>query len=438
MQKTTEIYLILFSSLHLLFLGFSGYSHIFDAKQVTFCLINSVYFILSATVIYIYARKENKSCFSFLKRYLSPAHFCVLLYLIFTLISGFASSNFPYTVFGYSRFEGMFTITFYCLSFLLVSFIPCRLDRAFIVFCCATTLCGILCTIQLSGHNPLSLYPDGMTFYDAGRLYTTAFIGTIGNANLMGAFICIALPLLSVILIKGKLRKRFLMIIPIILLVITSLKMNTDSNLLAVIITSVLTLPVIFDFKKKASIIYFCLLATATAVFLIALYNHAPQNGILYEISEILHGNISDTFGSGRIRIWKNVLSEISDSPIIGKGPDTMKLENFEPFRRYYPDLGKTKTASIDVAHNEFLNILYHQGLLGLLAYLGFIFFTLREWWKKKSNSAVLALGIAFICYIFQSLFTFSMCLTAPYFWICAGIIVRKNCPESTQNIKKA
>ena len=32
----TEIYLLLFCSLHLLYMGFSGYAHIFDAKKTTY------------------------------------------------------------------------------------------------------------------------------------------------------------------------------------------------------------------------------------------------------------------------------------------------------------------------------------------------------------------------------------------------------------------
>lgn len=422
LRRACEIYLILFASFHLLFFDFSGYVHIFETKVLSFCLINIPFMLLSNVMLFIIGK--DTSVLGILKRKIKPSHICVFLYFLFTLISAFISSRFPRTVFGVSRFEGLFTIALYCFIFFAVSLIPCRLNKVFIAFCISVSLLCIVCIIQFLGFNPFSLYPDGMNFYDAGRLYTTAFAGTIGNTNLLGAFICIALPLITVILIKAKTRLRFLLLIPVLLLTITSVKMDVDSTILALIITFIITLPFIIGFGKKTSIIYFVVLLLLALCFILFIYFCPPSSGMLKEASEILHGNISETFGSGRIRIWKNVISEISDSPVFGKGPDTMLLEHFKPFSRFYPDLGKVKTASIDVAHNEPLNILYHQGILGLTAYLGFIIFTLITWWKNKSNTAVLALGVAFICYFLQSLFTFSMCLSAPYFWICAGLIV--------------
>lgn len=422
LRRACEIYLILFASFHLLFFDFSGYVHIFETKVLSFCLINIPFIIL--TIVMLFLAGRSGSVLNIIKRKISLSHICVFLYFLFTLISALLSSHFPQTVFGVSRFEGLFTTALYCFTFFAVSFIPCRLDKVFITFCISVSLLCVVCIIQFFGFNPFSLYPDGMNFYDAGRLYTTAFAGTIGNTNLLGAFICIALPLITVILIKAKTRLRFLLLIPVLLLTITAVKMDVDSTILALIIVFIITLPFIIGFGKKKSIIYFGILLLLGLCFILFIYFCPPPDGMLKEASEILHGNISETFGSGRIRIWKNVISEISDSPVFGKGPDTMLLENFKPFSRYYPALGKVKTASIDVAHNEPLNILYHQGILGLTAYLGFIIFTLITWWKNKSNTTVLALGVAFICYFLQSLFTFSMCLSAPYFWICAGLIV--------------
>lgn len=422
MQKATEIYILMFASVHLLFVGTSGYAHIFDAKKATFCIISILYFLCAIFCLHIYIHNK-RNIKEYIGRHLSPVRICVVLYMVFTLISGIFSVHFPDTIFGISRFEGIFTICCYGFSFILISLFPCEKKYLLYVFSVCVTLFSLLCTIQLLGHNPLGLYPLGTDFYDAGIKYTTAFIGTIGNANLSGAFICLALPILSVILIKANSRLRFLLIAPIIMLLFVSVRINIDSTVLALTATAILLLPLIFDFSKKATIIYFCILIVLFGLFLISIYAFPPQSGFLHEASEILHGNISDSFGSGRIRIWKNVLSEIPDSPIIGKGPDTMRRANFEPFSRYYPALGKVKTTSIDVAHNELLNVLYHQGILGLTAYLGFIFCTIKSFWKCRQNTLVSALGVAFICYLIQSLFTFSMCITAPCFWICAGLI---------------
>ena len=420
--KITEIYLLIFASVHLLYFGFSGYAHIFDAKKTVFCTASLLYFLCIGIALFVFHNSEKKS-HSF-KNLLSSSRIFVLFYMLFTVISAFLSSHFPYTIFGISRFEGAFTICVYCISFLLLSIFPARKRYILYVFSVCVTLFSVLCVIQLSGYNPLSLYPEGTNFYDAGVIYTTAFIGTTGNTNLSGAFICIAFPFLSVMLIKGKDKGRFLLIIPLILLGYTVLKMNVDSTILGLIAGFIISLPVLLNFRKKGFIIYFSLILAFLILFLAFIYFYPPQIRFLQEASEILHGNIDESFGSGRIRIWKNVLSEIPDSPVFGKGPDTMQKEKFPPFERFYPARNKVMRTGIDVAHNELLNILYHQGILGLFAYLGFIFCIIRCWWKNKNDTLILSLGTAVICYLVQSLFTFSMCISAPYFWIYAALIV--------------
>ncbi len=432
--KLTEIYLLLLVSVHLLYLGFSGYSHIFDAKILTFCTINILYFVCLLIALFLFWDRDKKLIY-YLRQRLTKAHICVFLYMLFTVISGCVSARFPETVFGVSRFEGMFTICLYCFTFFALSLFPVKSKYVLITFSVSASIFGVLCILQLAGFNTLGLYPAGTNFYDAGVRYTTAFIGTIGNTNLSGAFICLALPFLKVLMLKLESKKRFLLLIPICLLAVTALKMGVTSTILGLLAGAILTLPIFLKLGKKGTMFYFIALLIIAFSILAIIYFYPAESGFIHEVSEILHGNISDSFGSGRIRIWRNVLSEIPDSPIIGKGPDTMMREDFAPFERYYPALGKIKKTGIDVAHNEFLNVLYHQGILGLLAYIGFIFFTLKAWFKNRHDTVVLALGVGVICYLVQSLFTFSMCLTAPYFWIAAGLIIgisRDNMNEPT------
>jgi O-antigen ligase len=281
-----------------------------------------------------------------------------------------------------------------------------------------------LCVIQLAGFNPLWLYPKGTNFFDAGVIYTTAFIGTTGNTNLTGAFICTALPFLAVTMLKSRGKFRFLLLIPTLLLLYIVLRMGVDSAILGLAVCFIITFPMVLNFKKKAVFLYIISILILAVLFVTFIYFYPGNDGFFHEVSEILHGRIDESFGSGRIRIWKNVLGEICDKPIFGKGPDTMQKEKFPPFERFYPARNKVMRTGIDVAHNEPLNILYHQGVLGLLAYSGFVFFVLRAWYKNRNDALILALGSSVICYLVQSFFTFSMCISAPYFWICAALIV--------------
>jgi len=424
LSKLSEVYLLLFATIHLLYLGFDGYTKIFNAKILTFSVINGIYFTgILITFLALYLSFDNFDLRSDFKKLLHPSRLFALIYLAFTVLSAFGSRYFPLTLNGVSRFEGLLTISIYVFSFIAVSFFGCRKKYLLYAFAISVTLFGILSVIQIMGLNPLSLYPVGTNFYGAGIDYPTAFIGTIGNTNLSGAFISLVLPFLAVIMIKAESKKKWFLLIPVMLLSVTALKMDVTSTLLGLTAGITVALPLLFKFNKRKAAIYFAVLVLLLILLVVLLYIF-DLGGFFGEVHSILHGEISEKFGSGRIRIWKDVLSEIPEHLFFGKGPDTMKKSDFPAFEKYYPSLDRVITRSIDVAHNEPLNILFHQGIFALIFYTGFIISTLTVWFRNRDDYVILALGIGFISYLVQSLFTFSMCLTAPYFWICAGLII--------------
>lgn len=56
------------------------------------------------------------------------------------------------------------------------------------------SLCCLLSLWQLAGGNPLGLYPNGLSYSDAGTAYSGAYLGTIGNTDLLAAVMCVAVP----------------------------------------------------------------------------------------------------------------------------------------------------------------------------------------------------------------------------------------------------
>ena len=78
----------------------------------------------------------------------------------------------------------------------------------------------------------------------------------------------------------------------------------------------------------------------------------------------------------------------------------------------------------IDVAHNEYLNILYHQGFFALLAYLLALGHSFLRWVACGSKDLTAAVcGEAVLCYCIQAFFGFSMCQTAMLFWLAWAIL---------------
>jgi len=400
----SDIYLHLIITLFPLFFTTAGYTNISFAKFSFFYITTLIYI---TTTIVVAIAKKCKPCFK-------TVHFCVFAYAIITTISAILSEHFPKTLIGVSRREGLYTILLYCAVFVCVSLFG-RIHKSHIYSLIgANTLFGIVCILQLLGYNPLGLYPNGLNFYDGGVRYSGSYIGTIGNADLVGAYFCIVIPLLFFVLFNKSIKWRMTALLPLLLLLFTVCKMSVTACVLGLAAALIFATPMILNFKSRGIIIY-SVIILSLGITALVLIKFIDGGGFLHELHEVLNGRLSPEFGSNRIRIWTEVWSVIHESPILGKGPDTMLLEKFEKFSTYYPELGKTLTTSIDAAHNEYLNILYHQGILGLISYLGIILIALI---KKPS-----ALTVAALAYSVQAFFGISMCLTAPYFWITLALI---------------
>lgn len=422
-----DIYICFLVSVNLLFFGFRGYSAIFSAKASLFTAVSWIFIILTGSFSFVRLRQSGHANLKYIFSRLSPVHFATLSYAFFTLVSAIVSERFPKTIFGVSRFEGAFTIITYCIVFILVSLFGKAKMLHFYTLLVSSLCFFAVCILQFLSFNPFSLYPGNADFYDAGRLFPSRFLGTIGNANLVGGFMCILLPILIFALICGKRFTKLVSLPVLAMALVTVCKMETESVYVGLLAFAVFSIPVLLKLKKRGVAIYAAIILVLLSLFLVFVYCSDFEGGVMYELSEVLHGNFDEKFGSNRIRIWKNVLSVIDEAPVFGKGPDTMLLENFEPFTRYYPDKGRDVTTTIDVAHNEFLNVLYHQGIVGLASYLAIVISAFIKWLKSGKKRVSSALLCACVCYLAQSFFTFSMCLSAPYFWVCLALACGNN-----------
>jgi len=205
-------------------------------------------------------------------------------------------------------------------------------------------------------------------------------------------------------------------------------KMSVLAGLVGVGCGAVIALPVVIPKGMETRKMLGGILLAAVLVLLGLIFFWQPSSGFLYEVHELLHGRVNEAFGSGRIRIWKNVLSRIPNRLLFGYGPDTMFFADIPPFSRFDESLGILIESKIDVAHSEYLNILFHQGAFALSAYMGALLAMARDWVKGSGQDSIAAvLGGAALCYCTQACFGFSMCITAPYFWIILALLERQN-----------
>ena len=328
---------------------------------------------------------------------------------------------------GSARCGGLVTITLCCLSALLIS----RLGRprVWMLFLLGGALC-LNCALALSqfaGLNPLRLYPEGMNYYDANRLYAGEFLGTLGNADVLSAVLSAAVPALWLALFKLSGRARFLLVVPLILCLVVLAKASVAGGIVGISGALLLTLPLLPRSRRgrlsaAAAVVLLC---TGGLVFLY-LYG-GRLGGFLYEASEVLHGRWKDEFGSSRIFIWRHVLELVPERLLLGGGPDTLGLRMEVGFERYDETLGMVIRSSIDDAHNEYLNILVNQGLLALICYLAMLGRAAVLWAKAAVRDPAAAIcGGAVLGYCIQAFFGVTSPISAPYFWIALALLTSR------------
>jgi hypothetical protein len=168
--------------------------------------------------------------------------------------------------------------------------------------------------------------------------------------------------------------------------------------------------------------------AVAAVVLLgVALLLFVPvSGGTLYEARQLLKGNIDPSFGSGRIRIWKESLGLVPQHPWFGGGPDTLASRIGFSFTRYSDELKMTIESKIDNAHNDYLNILVNTGFLSLIFYLAALASALLRGVRRRDKNPMALIPVAAVLsYSVQVFFSFSICITAPFFWValawCSG-----------------
>lgn len=229
--------------------------------------------------------------------------------------------------------------------------------------------------------------------------------------------------LYSTIRLSG--RTRWILLVPLALTAMVLVHMSVLAGLVGAGAGCLLALPAAGTGSPKARrnltlLVGGIILGSLAAVFLVDFGGE-----LLHQLHMVLHGQAELSFGSGRLHIWVQVLERVWSHPLLGAGPDTMLCAQLTPFTRWDSDMGYIITAHIDTAHNEYLNILYHQGVLALAAYLGALLALTADWVRiapEETGAAILGAGV--LGYCVQAFFGISCPLTAPFFWLTLGLLV--------------
>ncbi len=481
-RRITDIYISTMLLIFPLFTGFSGYSSITFSKFAFFAAATGLW--LAALCFVSIARRLPVPRPG--KRLIPCAAFALAL-CVSSLLSPYGSE----ILMGAGRYDGLVTQLLYLVAFTgIVLFGELRPHH---ILCLGVSagLCCLIGVLQLFDINVLRLFPGDYSYYDRGIRYSGAFLGTLGNTNVLSAFLCLAAPVLFIYpVIKGS-QRSFISLIPLAPIIFVLIRANVSGGFVGLAFCALVAAPLLltdmgrvrralasaaacavfaavaltyspvyenraFSFSFSPDALTALCLATAVAMAAAALvlsrskaspcaktlrrffilldiaavlgallfiYFSPASEGTLYELSQVLHGNIDERFGSSRVLIWRECLAVWKDFPIFGSGPDTLALRVDVEFSRYVEETGNTLRSSVDNAHNEYLGYLINLGLFGLLSYMSVLVTGAALWLRRLREPLAAVLGLGLVCYCAQSFFALGLCLVAPVFWVALALI---------------
>ena len=348
----------------------------------------------------------------------------IAAFWIWSLVSALASPWRSDAFLGGARYEGWLILTLYCAAFAALSL--CASSGGFQrpwLPAAALSVCCIVALLQFFDLNPLWLFPGQLRWSGRETVYNGAFLSTVGNADLTASILCTGFAFCWSLAVA---RRRWLYLLPAAFALVIILWSGIRAGLLGALAGLALCLPAALAKGRKVRLRSYGILLVV-CLLLLMLIRLIPMPGAAGELSALLRGQAEDSFGSGRIYIWKNALRLVGERPLLGGGPDTMG--NRELFFEKVTKDGVTIRRGIDCAHNEYLNVLVNQGipaLLLLLAALGVTLF--RAFGRTDETAAVLRACL--VSYMTDAFFGISMPTNAAFFWLIFGLLAAETGAE--------
>lgn len=410
-SRVCGLYLILMSSLFLLAVSPKGYLNIVETKYAVFCSLTAL-LLLAFFVLCIRKNitRGNKW---------SAIHFLILAYWAWSLVSTVCSPWRRTAFLGEYRCDGFITITLYCAVFLILSLYGDDFRFPLWLPAAALSLLCLVAILQFFDLNPLRLYPAGLRWSGRERDYNGAFLSLTGNADLTASVLCTGFAFLWPL---GMRKNNWLFLLPAILCLIVLFASGVRAGMVGAAASIFFCLPAVLPIRRKGKRIVRLLLFLLCFCILLFIY-YIPLPGTAGELNSLLHGQAQDSFGSGRIYIWKEVCKLVKERPILGGGPDTLG-ERGLAFVKTAPD-GTVIRRTIDCAHCEALNVVVNQGVPALLLLAAAVILTLLRV-VKSCGVSCMPLVSAFLAYLSASLFGIGMPANTAYFWLIWAVLLCK------------
>jgi O-antigen ligase len=410
-----------------------GYANITQSKFLFFACATAVWAVF--LIIACLVRKRKRIHFG-------QGAYAVAGLLAVSILSWLLSSYRSECFLNAGRYDGLLSLILYAVIFLGVSAFG-QWKAAYVwIFNGSLFLSAIISLSQLLGNNPLHLFPQGWNYFDGGIRFPSTFLGTIGNVDLYCIPLGMCVPLTLVWLLQNGLKKRNILLAFFCCInLFIGLECGVSAFRLGLLAAGLFLCIYALrrkSFRKRFVILLVACLLTVAASRCIQFTKDGPvisfqsaqedtspattgNQSTIQELEEMLHGNWDDQFGSGRIGIWKTCLKACKYHLLLGTGPGTVEKRIQIHYSRYVPETGETLRTYVDNAHNEYLEYLMDEGLLGLLCYLALLFMTIAAYFRRKPVTAA-GLFFGLLEYWVESFFGLGLCLVQPCVWLLWGL----------------
>lgn len=158
-----------------------------------------------------------------------------------------------------------------------------------------------------------------------------------------------------------------------------------------------------------------------------------PNTGdiIITENAEAIGFKGKEKIGSSRGYIWSRTIPLLKNCLVYGYGPDTFAYEfpQNDYLAKYY-SYAEGFNITVDKVHNLYLQILFSNGLIALLAFLFIVIWYLVDCFRlyalrkeyRETQIFGAAVMLAIVGYLAAGLFNDSVVSVAPVFWILLGV----------------
>lgn len=481
-DRLVQIYVyIMFSVYPLLYHNF--YYDIVTCKYICYLVITGIFLIVFLLMI----PEDDGKGILFTKIHVRLCDYFVLGFLSVNVISVIISDNKLYAITGADgRNMGLLTVVVMCLLYFILS--RCYVaDMVFYYVLSAGSICvsviGILnfLNIDMLGFYKGLVYEQKLNYISTlGHIdvYTSYFALTIPMLYIIYlktdsirlrifSFIALVLNIcgvvagqcdsgyiilgtsfvLAIVLLKGRLRYSAYLLPIVLSTVIIKLMFYLNEravekrelsrfaqyayhNKVCMAVVCIFSIAVIIECHRKADMSSIWRIVLGAAILGIVVYIGAVCvfTWILKDVPLGSMENVlrfSDRFGSYRGYIWKVLIRDYREmnlsEKLFGIGTDTLR-----PYlvNKYGDGMYVVTNAYYDNAHNELIQYLVTNGLIGLIMYVGIIGSSIaegiRKFGKEIEEHRLIILS-ALICYVIQSFVNINQVVTTPLFFILLG-----------------